>query len=32
MSKKILIIGGEGNDGVVAACIEDMRLRNRILE
>ncbi|HNZ81608.1 MAG TPA: sugar O-acyltransferase [Bacteroidales bacterium] len=32
MSKKILIIGGEGNGGVVAACIEDMRLRHRILE
>tara|TARA_B100000315_G_C14572621_1_gene586375 strand:- start:1684 stop:2364 length:681 start_codon:yes stop_codon:yes gene_type:complete len=25
MNKRIIIIGGEGNGGVVAACIEDMR-------
>ena len=27
MSKKVLIIGGEGNGGIVAACIEDNRRR-----
>lgn len=27
MSKKILIIGGEGNGGVIASCIEDNRNR-----
>lgn len=27
MSKKVLIIGGEGNGGVVASCIEDNRNR-----
>ena len=27
MSKKVLIIGGEGNGGVIAACIEDNRRR-----
>lgn len=27
MSKKVIIIGGEGNGGVIAACIEDNRTR-----
>jgi len=27
MNKKIIIIGGEGNGGVVASCIEDNRIR-----
>ncbi len=27
MSKKLVIIGGEGNGGVIASCIEEMRLR-----
>ena len=27
MSKKVIIIGGEGNGGVVASCIEDNRIR-----
>jgi Carbonic anhydrases/acetyltransferases, isoleucine patch superfamily len=27
MSKKVIIIGGEGNGGVIASCIEDNRLR-----
>jgi len=27
MSKKVVIIGGEGNGGVIAACIEDNRRR-----
>lgn len=27
MSKKVIIIGGEGNGGIVAACIEDNRIR-----
>ena len=27
MSKKVLIIGGEGNGGVIASCIEDNRNR-----
>jgi sugar O-acyltransferase (sialic acid O-acetyltransferase NeuD family) len=27
MSKKVLIIGGEGNGGVIAACVEDNRER-----
>ncbi|MEA3317454.1 MAG: sugar O-acyltransferase, partial [Bacteroidota bacterium] len=25
MSKKVIIIGGEGNGGIIAACIEDNR-------
>ena len=25
MNKKVIIIGGEGNGGVIAACIEDTR-------
>lgn len=32
MSKKIVIIGGEGNGGVIAACIEDNRIRFNDLE
>lgn len=32
MSKKVIIIGGEGNGGVVASCIEDNRLRFNDLE
>lgn len=27
MNKKVIIIGGEGNGGVIASCIEDNRLR-----
>ena len=32
MSKKIVIIGGEGNGGVIAASIEDNRNRFNDLE
>lgn len=32
MSKKVVIIGGEGNGGVIAACIEDNRKRFGDLE
>ena len=32
MNKKVIIIGGEGNGGVVAACIEDNRRRYMDLE
>lgn len=32
MSKKVLIIGGEGNGGVIASCIEDNRNRYGDLE
>lgn len=32
MPKKIIILGGEGNGGVVAACIEDMRESYNIKE
>lgn len=32
MSKKVIIIGGEGNGGVIASCIEDNRLRFNDLE
>jgi len=32
MNKKIIILGGEGNGGVVAACIEDMRENYNILK
>lgn len=32
MSKKVIIIGGEGNGGVIAACIEDNRKRFNNLE
>lgn len=32
MSKKVIIIGGEGNGGVVASCIEDNRNRFNNLE
>lgn len=32
MNKKVIIIGGEGNGGVVAACIEDNRRRYNDLE
>ncbi len=32
MNKKVIIIGGEGNGGVVAACIEDNRNRFNDLE
>jgi acetyltransferase EpsM len=27
MNKKVIVIGGEGNGGIVAACIEDNRIR-----
>ena len=32
MNKKVIIIGGEGNGGVIAACIEDYRIRFGDLE
>ncbi|OKZ16750.1 MAG: sugar O-acyltransferase [Butyricimonas synergistica] len=32
MGKKVIIIGGEGNGGVIAACIEDNRNRYNDLE
>lgn len=32
MSKKVIIIGGEGNGGVIASCIEDNRQRFNDLE
>ena len=32
MSKKVVIIGGEGNGGVIASCIEDNRKRFHDLE
>ncbi len=32
MSKKVIIVGGEGNGGVIAACIEDNRNRYGDLE
>lgn len=32
MNKKVLIIGGEGNGGVIASCIEDNRARFNDLE
>lgn len=32
MNKKVIIIGGEGNGGVIAACIEDNRTRFQDLE
>lgn len=32
MNKKVIIIGGEGNGGVIASCIEDNRLRFGDLE
>lgn len=32
MNKKVLIIGGEGNGGVIASCIEDNRKRFNDLE
>ena len=32
MNKKVLIIGGEGNGGVIASCIEDNRNRYDDLE
>lgn len=32
MSKKVVIIGGEGNGGVIASCIEDNRTRYNDLE
>lgn len=32
MSKKVIIVGGEGNGGVIAACIEDNRNRFGDLE
>lgn len=32
MSKKVLIVGGEGNGGVIASCIEDMRLRYKSMQ
>lgn len=32
MSKKVIIIGGEGNGGVIASCIEDNRKRFNDLE
>lgn len=32
MSKKVIIIGGEGNGGVIASCIEDNRERFNDLE
>ncbi len=32
MSKKVVIVGGEGNGGVIASCIEDNRTRFNDLE
>ena len=32
MNKKVIIIGGEGNGGVIASCIEDNRFRFNDLE
>ena len=32
MNKKVIIIGGEGNGGVIASCIEDNRNRYNDLE
>lgn len=32
MSKKVVIIGGEGNGGVIASCIEDNRTRYNDME
>jgi sugar O-acyltransferase (sialic acid O-acetyltransferase NeuD family) len=32
MNKKVIIIGGEGNGGIVAACIEDNRKKFNALE
>jgi len=32
MGKKVIIIGGQGNGGVAAACINDMRERYNILD
>ena len=32
MSKKVIIIGGEGNGGVIASCIEDNRIRFNDME
>ena len=32
MSKKVVIIGGEGNGGVIASCIEDNRARYKDIE
>lgn len=32
MNKKVVIVGGEGNGGVIAACIEDNRIRFNDLE
>lgn len=32
MNKKVIIIGGEGNGGVIASCIEDNRIRFNDLE
>jgi len=32
MNKKVIIIGGEGNGGVIASCIEDNRIRFSDLE
>lgn len=32
MSKKVIIIGGEGNGGVIASCIEDNRTKYNDLE
>lgn len=32
MSKKVIVIGGEGNGGVIAACIEDNRRRYNDME
>ena len=31
-NKKLVIVGGEGNGGVVAACVEDNRARNKDFE
>ena len=32
MNKKVIIVGGEGNGGVIAACVEDNRERFNNLE